>query len=170
MRGALAGDEVSYRHLLVDVAARLRGYYARRIGDGHAATDDLVQETLIALHARRFTYDEDRPFTAWLHAIARYKLIDYLRAGDRRRTVPIDDIEGLAARDASGESEARSDLDRMLETLPKRSRGLVRAVKIEGRSIAEVSAATGLSPTAVKVAVHRAIKRLAARAKGSHAS
>jgi RNA polymerase sigma-70 factor (ECF subfamily) len=36
----------------------------------------------------------------------------------------------------------------------------VRAVKLEGRSIADVSAATGLSPSAVKVKIHRAIKTL----------
>lgn len=165
MLDALAGDETSYRRLLVDVGARLRRYYSRRLGEGHAAGDDLVQETLIALHSRRFTYDPDRPFTAWLHAIARYKLIDHLRASGGHRTVPIDGLDDLAAFDQTDASDARLELERLLESLPLRTRRLVRAVKIEGRSIAEVSVSTGLSPTAVKVAVHRAVKRLAERAK-----
>ena len=162
---ALAGNEVSYRRLLIDVEARLRSYYGRRLGGLHAAVDDLVQETLIALHTRRFTYDVERPFTAWLHAIARYKLIDHLRADPGRRAVPLDDADDLATPDLAEASTARLDVDRLLESIPPRSRDLVRGVKIEGRSIADMAAATGLSQSAVKVALHRALKGLAKRLK-----
>ena len=68
---ALAGSEPSYRRLLTALASLLRRYYERRMGSGHAAAEDLVQETLLAIHTRRFTYDPDRPFTAWACAIAR---------------------------------------------------------------------------------------------------
>lgn len=159
----LAGDQVSYRRLLVEVGDRLRSYYGRRLGSHHASAEDLVQETLIAVHTRRFTYDVARPFTAWLHAIARYKMIDHLRASRSSHTVPLDGVEHLVGFDDAEATGARLDIDRLLEHVPTRSRDLVRAVKIEGRSVAEVSAASGLSESAVKVAIHRALKLLSRR-------
>ena len=166
MLEALAGNEASYRTLLADVAVRLRAYYGRRLPDEHAsASEDLVQDTLIALHTRRFTYDVNRPFTAWLYAIARYKLVDQVRTTRGRRHVPIDEVDDLVAPEASDVSIAQMDLDRLLDTIPAKTRDLVRAVKIEGRSISEASAASGLSEAAVKVSIHRALKRLANRIK-----
>lgn len=156
----LAGNQVSYRRLLVEAGDRLRIYYARRLGSHHASAEDLVQDTLIAVHTRRFTYDVKRPFTAWLHAIARYKMIDHLRASRSSRTVPLDGVEDLVGFDEADATGARLDVERLLDQVPARSRGLIRAVKIEGRSVAEVSAASGLSESAVKVAIHRALKRL----------
>ncbi len=163
----LAGNQVSYRRLLVETGDRLRTYYARRLGHGHEAAEDLVQETLIAVHTRRFTYDAERPFTAWLHAIARYKMIDHLRASHASRTVPLDGIEDLVGFDDADATGARLDIDRLLDHVPARSRDLVRAVKIEGRSVAEVSAVSGLSESAVKVAIHRALKLLSRRFGGT---
>jgi RNA polymerase sigma-70 factor (ECF subfamily) len=92
---ALAGDAAAYRSLLNDVGAHLRAYYARRLGRDAADVEDLVQETLIAMHTRRATYDDRQPFTPWVHAIARYKLIDHFRRSSRRRTFPMDDAGDL---------------------------------------------------------------------------
>jgi RNA polymerase sigma-70 factor (ECF subfamily) len=165
MLAGLAGDAVSYRRLLHVVQAQLRSYFRRRIGSDDAALEDLVQETLIAIHTRRGTYDPDRPLTAWLHAIARYKLIDVLRDRRSRPFVPLDDETDFSAIDDSNATTARLDIARLLETVPTRTRELIRAVKIEGRSVAEVSASSGLSESAVKVAIHRGLSRMAARLK-----
>ena len=56
----------------------------------------------MAVHTHRATYDQSRPFTAWIHAIARYKLIDHARQNRIRQTVPIDDVEFLFATDDFG--------------------------------------------------------------------
>jgi len=157
---SLAGDERAYRNLLKDCGERLRAYYARRLIDA-AAIDDLVQETLIAIHTRRTTYDIERPFTAWLHAIAHYKLVDLIRMRQRHKTVAIEDTpEDLFAFDDTQAAGSQQDLEKVLEDLPDQTRTLLRAVKVEGRSIAEVSADTGMSQSAVKVAIHRALKKL----------
>ena len=87
----LAGDSAAQHQLLERCAERLRDYYRRRLPDREHDVEDLVQESLIAIHSRRASYDTQRPFTAWLHAIARYKLADHLRAHYRRRTVPLAD-------------------------------------------------------------------------------
>ena len=164
---ALAGDARAYRELLRDVGTLLRGYFSRRLGSGQTAdAEDLVQDVLMALHTHRATYDTARPFTSWVHAIARYKLIDHYRQNRIRHTVPAEDAEALFAVDDSAAATARLDVDRLLDTVPAQTARMIRDVKIEGRSIAEVSEATGLSQSAVKVGVHRGIKALATRLQG----
>jgi RNA polymerase sigma-70 factor (ECF subfamily) len=169
MIASLAGDAASYRILLRELAEHLRRYFQRRLhADLASQVDDLVQETLLAIHTRRLTYDPSRAFTAWVYAIARYKLVDLLRRSHQSRHLPIDDVaEFLSDHASAGQSLSNhGDLEAMLETLPERTRGLIRRVKIEGQSVAEVAAATGLSPSAVKVAVHRGLKALLAKFGG----
>ena len=163
MMRSLTGDESAYRTLLTEVGVLLQDYFRRRLRDG-SVVDDLAQETLIALHRRRMTYESDRPFTAWLYAIARYKLIDYLRHRRRHQTLSLDETnEALLAMDETITWNDREDVEKILASIPERQRALLRAVKLEGRSVAEVSVANGLSPFAVKVTIHRAIKTLAGR-------
>src|SRR5690242_11025299 len=106
MIASLAGDAAAYRGLLDDLAVQLRGYFRKRLAAPLAAdAEDLVQETLLALHSRRTTYDQARPFTAWVHAIARYKLTDHLRRRYGQPATATDEIESIAAADASGSAE-----------------------------------------------------------------
>jgi len=167
MLAGLAGDTAAYRALLEALGGHLRRYYVRRLGyDRTADAEDLVQETLMAVHTRRATYDTAAPFTAWVHAIARYKLVDHYRRRRIRATVPLDDADAVFAADASEPAAARHDVDRLLDTLPERPRKLIRMVRIEGRSVAEVAAATGMTQSAVKVGIHRGLKALATRIRG----
>jgi RNA polymerase sigma-70 factor, ECF subfamily len=157
MLAGLGGDRVAYSRLLAQLSGHLRAYFARRVGTD---AEDLVQETLIAIHTRRATYDPAQPFTAWVYGIARYKLIDAWRRDRRRATVPLDDAPALFAQDETEAAAAKRDVEKLLAKLPRQKRDLVRAVKLEGRSIAEEAKATGLSETSVKVTVHRAVKSL----------
>jgi len=168
MIAGLAGDSEAYRRLLEAVADRLGGYFARRIGSDCPDLEDLVQETLIAIHRRRASYDRALPFTAWLHAIARYKLIDYLRKQRAPKHVPLDAELDLAGRDDLSAFLAAADVDRLLEGLPDKHRESIRLTRIHGYSIAETAAVTGRSQSAVKISVHRGIRRLMARVKGGH--
>jgi RNA polymerase sigma-70 factor (ECF subfamily) len=121
----------------------------------------LVQETLIAIHAKRATYDSSQPFTAWVYGIARYKLIDEFRRLKRKPTAPLDEASELFAHDEREEITAKRDVEKLLAKLPEAKRALLRAIKIDGLSVAEASAQTGMSESAVKVGVHRALKTLA---------
>jgi RNA polymerase sigma-70 factor (ECF subfamily) len=160
MLAALDGDAGAYRALLKALTPHLRAYFARRVGATDA--EDLVQETLIAIHTRRATYDRRLPFTAWLHAIARYKLIDHFRRAKLRRTLPIESAESVLAAEETESAGARRDVERLLGRLPQKRSDLVRQVKLEGLSTAEAAARSGLSESAVKVGVHRAMKALSA--------
>lgn len=171
MLASLDGDAAAYRKLLRASEQHLRRYYARRLhGAAASAADDLVQETLLAVHSRRLTYDREQSFTAWLYAIARYKLIDYFRRSKIRQTVPIEDDDQFFAPDESEAALAKRDVDALLETLPERPAQLIRETKLEGASVEEAAARAGMTETAAKVAIHRGLKALAARMMGSAAN
>ena len=76
----LAGDAAAYHRFLKALTAHLRAYFRKRLFQRPDEVEDLVQETLLAVHNQRHTYRTDQPLTAWVHAISRYKLIDWLRA------------------------------------------------------------------------------------------
>jgi RNA polymerase sigma-70 factor (ECF subfamily) len=168
MVSATAGNETAYRELLQALAAHLRAWFLRRAGRLAADTEDLVQETLLALHNHRHTYDPRRPLTAWAFAIARHKLIDGLRrtrgaAAAAAAAVDADDVASLVGAADHEAADAGRDVMALLATLPDRQRLPIQHVKLEGRSVAEAAALTGMSVPAVKVGIHRGLKALAAR-------
>jgi RNA polymerase sigma-70 factor (ECF subfamily) len=164
MIAGLAGDAAAYRVLLTALRDVLRRYFVRRIGQDDA--EDLVQEALIALHTRRATYDQDQPFTPWLYAIARYKLLDRLRRARVRATIPLEDAGDIFAEDEHEAALARRDLDRLLTTLPEQTQALIRQVKIEGLTMQEAAAQAGRSEIAVRVGIHRGLKTIANNLRG----
>lgn len=167
---AQCGDEAAYATFLRELAALLRGFFRRRLVSLPDEVEDLVQETLIAVHNKRHTYRPDQPVTAWLHAIARYKLVDLLRARSAREAPhdPGDDaFDELVAAPVEQADEARRDLLQLLADLPERQRLPIQYMKIEGLSVREAAARAGMSESAVKVGVHRGLKALAARIRGN---
>jgi RNA polymerase sigma-70 factor (ECF subfamily) len=164
MIGVLEGDARASRALLGDLRLRLTAFFARRLGGSDAEIDDLVQETLIAVHTRRETYDRKQAFTPWVYAIARYKLVDHFRRTGRRATAPLEDAGmALAVEGGARAVEAQRDVEVALAHLPERARRLLAALKIDGLSVSEAAARFGMSEGAVKVASHRAMKTLAER-------
>lgn len=151
------GDKQAYAALLEACQRWLRGYYSRRIAP--AQLDDLVQETLIALHTKRASWDPTRPFLPWLAAIARYRWVDHLRKLYRADEHELH--EEFIGSDDEPAIAARISLDRLLGLLPDAQARAIALVKIEGLSIAEASQATGQSESLVKVNIHRGLKKLA---------
>ncbi|MES2450415.1 MAG: sigma-70 family RNA polymerase sigma factor [Pseudomonadota bacterium] len=165
MISGLDGNAADHAALLRALAPLLRAFYRRRWSGGGDDIEDLVQETLIAVHSRRGTYDRTRIFTGWLFAIARYKMIDHFRR--TRRFVPVEGLEELLVAEGFEESsDARMDIDQLLETLPPKQARMIRATRIDGESIAEAAAAGGIGESDVKVSVHRGLKALMARVQG----
>jgi RNA polymerase sigma-70 factor, ECF subfamily len=162
MLASLGGDARAYRELLRELAVHLRAYYRRRLIDGGSDAEDLVQETLIAVNARRASYDPTQPFTPWAYAMARYKLVDHLRRARVRAAEPIDEHEDLFATDEHEQAAAAHDVDVLLAPLPPRQRDAIRLTRIEGMSIEEAAQRTGQSAAAIKVGIHRGLKRLRA--------
>ena len=167
LRG-LAGEAPAYQAFLKELSAHLRAFLRKRLAWLPDEVEDLVQETLLAVHNQRHTYDAKQPLTAWVHAIAKYKLVDLLRrrAGREALNDPLDDeLEVLASSDSDA-AEARRDLGKLLDQLPDRHRLPIVHVKLHGRSVAETAQLTGMSESAIKVGVHRGLKALAAKIRG----
>jgi len=162
--GGLSGDEAAYHAFLKNLSTHLRGFLRVRLARLPDDVEDLVQETLLAVHNQRHTYDPGQPLTAWIHAIARYKLVDLLRrrAGREMLNDPLDEELEVFSFSDNDAADARRDLGKLLEQLPDRQRLPIVHMKLEGRSVAEAARATGMSEAAVKVGVHRGLKALAA--------
>jgi RNA polymerase sigma factor (sigma-70 family) len=164
MAAAQAGDADAYRRLLAELIPWLRRYYLRRLPP--AATEDAVQDVLLAIHEKRHTYEPSRPFGPWLAAIARYKWIDRLRSMKREASESLD--ENLGIPDHEDAVVAQSTFRRLLASLKPAQAEVIRLVKIEGYSIEEASKASGQSVPLVKVNIHRGINRLTSAIRKAH--
>lgn len=164
----LSGEAASYEAFLRELSAFLRAFLRGRLMRVPDEVEDLVQETLLAVHNQRHTYDAAQPLTAWVHAIARYKLIDFLRrrAGREAMNDPLGDEDDLLATSDEEAREARRDMAVLLAKLPDRHRLPIQHVKIEGLTVAEAAKLTGMSESAVKVGIHRGLKALSALIRG----
>src|SRR5712671_8009078 len=160
----LEGDGAAHRTLLERLSGHLRGYFKHRfarIGHGPTEAEDLVQEALMAIHTRRHTYDRSQPLTPWVYAIARYKFLDYLRRTKASTSdVPLDLAEEITVHDDSAHVESSLDLERLLAEVPPKARQAIQYVKLDGLSVSEAAAKSGMSEAAVKVSVHRGLKAL----------
>lgn len=165
---AQAGDEAAYRQSLALLASRLRAYLRRRLAAYPDEVEDLVQETLLALHLQRGTYEPSLPVSAWAVAIARHKLVDLWRRRGRRDDLhdAIDDVDERLLASEPEEAGTRRDLQTLLQALPQAQQQAIVLTKLEGLSVAEAATRTGTSESAIKVQVHRGLKRLAALVRG----
>lgn len=165
---AQAGDATAYRHALEMMAGRLRAYFRRRMPTLPTEAEDLVQETLLAVHLQRGTYDPSFAVSAWFTAMARHKLVDLWRRRGRQEdlTDEFDEVEVTLLATEPQEQHAPRDIEKLLRELPALQRQAIELTKLEGLSVAEASVRTGVSESALKVQVHRGLKRLAALVKG----
>lgn len=165
MLAGLDGDVRAHVALLKRLSTRLRAYFRnrlRRIGRGPVEAEDLTQETLIAIHTRRHMYDRTQLFTPWVQAIARYRLMDHLRrTKTSARDMRVEDVQDALCDEEPIGAESRLDLESLLVRLPAKMRRAIELVKLKGLTTTEAAAATGLSPSAIKVSVHRGVKALA---------
>jgi RNA polymerase sigma-70 factor (ECF subfamily) len=169
MRG-LAGDGGAHRRFLELLSVRFRAFFQNRMRNSDPSqAEDLVQETLLAIHLHRETYDPAQPVTAWVYAIARYKLIDHFRrTRTQGRPVPIDDVGDLFSEERADAAEPARDIAALLSHLPEKQSTAIRLVKLEQLSVREAAERTGLTESDVKISVHRGLKKLAALvAKGA---
>ncbi|MFC0399118.1 sigma-70 family RNA polymerase sigma factor [Paraburkholderia rhizosphaerae] len=169
---ALDGDCAAYRAFLDQLADHLHGYLRKRLYPLLDDVDDLVQEIVFAVHRARTAYRHDEPLTAWIYAIARHKLTDYLRARSRRSALQITLDTGYNLVCASGteRADAKRDVDMLLNRLPQKQRMLIIGVKLCGLSVIEAAQLTGWSEASIKASLHRGMKRLISRKQASRAS
>lgn len=159
---AMGGDNTAYEQALELIASRLRGYFARRLQAMPSEVEDLVQETLMAVHLKRATFDPAYPVSAWVLAIGKYKLVDFWRRHERTRDLH-DDMDQVDAHElVASESDEGTDHDLavLLQALPQPQRTSIELTKLQGMTAVEAAKESGMSVSAIKVNVHRGLKSL----------
>lgn len=169
MRAGNRGDTQAYHRLLAALAPALRGFSRRaftRSGLHADEVEDIVQETLLAVHLKRHTWDEHQPLLPWVKAIARNKVIDALRRKGGGIHIAIEDVSNTLADETSVDAGQAADLSRAVTFLKDRDREIVVAMSLEGASARDTARRLDMTEGAVRVALHRALKSLA-KALGS---
>jgi len=181
MAESQAGDKEAFQCLLTEISTVIERFCLKRAGY-LGVTEDVVQETLIAIHRYRQSYDPDRSFRRWMFAIAKHKLVDAIRKRTKYDhaddfyevfvtnpgALPYSTIGGQMSDHALykahnveyGMEERKGQLTVALRQLPSKYREAFRLVKMEGFSVRGAAAELGVTESAVKVRVHRAFKMI----------
>lgn len=158
MRAALKGDQNAYRLLLTDLRPWLTAYFGKRIHRN--AIEDLVQDTLMTLHAKRQTFDPNYPFGPWIAAVARHRWIDHMRKTLKYVETELD--QEFPSQEHNRDECAKHDVKTLLKLIPPAQAEMIEMIKLQEMSVEEVSQKTGHSPSNVKIMVHRGMKRMMA--------
>ncbi|MFO0388358.1 MAG: sigma-70 family RNA polymerase sigma factor [Alphaproteobacteria bacterium] len=159
----LAGDGVAYADFLSQLSPILRRVIGRKIP--MSDVEDVLQEVLISIHKARHTYDGNRPLMPWVISIANFRMTDHLRKSYsqmRHQSVDIADYENVleAVTETVNENES---INEMLDGVGQRERKILSLMHLEGYTASEVGSQLGMKESAVKVAAHRAIKKIRER-------
>ena len=163
MLRAQQGEDEAYAELLVLLTAATRNYVRSRVGPLVPWIDDAVQETLVAVHHARHTFDGRRPFAPWFYAIARNRFVDVLRREQRVMRHEFCGAVWPELASAPDDATTRVDMDavqRALASLPSRQREVVEAIKLRDESVRDIAARLDMTMTSVKVTAHRGYRTL----------
>ena len=140
-----------------------------RIRAGSLDEDNVAQEVCLALLSALPSYrDMGRPFGAFVFAIAAHKVADAAR-GAARAPLPVPVLPDLPDRCPGPEETVLKSVDArlartLLAHLPAAQRRLLLLRVVGGLSAEDTGYVLDMSPGAVRVAQHRALLRLRARA------
>jgi RNA polymerase sigma-70 factor, ECF subfamily len=165
MLSALEGSQSDYAQFLTQITLILRPVVAKKITS--ADVEDVMQEILISIHKARHTYDGERPILPWILSIARFRITDYLRkhyAQMKHKTTDISELENILE-DVTKDSSNSESIDDLLQDVTKQNKKILTMLHVEGYTAKEVAAKIGMKESAVKVAAHRAIKKIRAKFK-----
>jgi RNA polymerase sigma-70 factor (ECF subfamily) len=172
MKRYCEGDVAAFRGLYALVAPRLLAYLRCLLRE-RAASEDVLQQTFLKLHAARDAYVDGADPIPWLFAIAHRVCLDELRRRRRARVRLAKDDDGLPEAEATfagasvhgeaSEPYADDELAAMLEALdrlPDDHRTALVLTKIQGLRMADAAALVGTTEGALKVRAHRGYVRL----------
>ena len=165
MRAAISGDSNAYHRFLEAVTPYLRALSYRqceRFGAPRADAEDIVQEALLAIHTKRNTWDPSRPIGPWISTIVRNKMFDVLRRRGWQASISIEDIMDIVESEPPTDGTDQQDLERMLGQLTDKQREIVQSISVNGLNVRETAQRLRMTEGAVRVALHRAVKALAA--------
>lgn len=161
----LDGDKIAYERFLEKAATMIRGYLFNSMSAATRSAEkaeDLVQDVLVTIHRKKHLYRADMPILPWLFAIARYRLIDHVRAEKRRPSLVAweEDFDPADPAPLSLSVEQAFDLEQLLEGISARQREILLLAKVDRVPLAEIAERFDISLSAVKVTIHRALRKI----------
>jgi RNA polymerase sigma-70 factor (ECF subfamily) len=164
MRDAQMGNEGAYSRLFEELQPIIRRTARRQWASASTSDhDDLLQEVLLKVHAARASYDPDRPFLPWLKTIVMNQTIDFMRKQRRQRALSSleDDIAANIVDDTASSAfnryETATTVHKVVSALPPRQRSAIELLKLRELSLREATVLTGMSASALKDSIHRAL-------------
>lgn len=166
MQRAQEGSEGAYAQLMQELPPIIGRMIRRQMASASPSDrEDLLQEVLMSIHAARAAYDPARPFMPWLKTIVVNRTIDYVRRHKRHAIgLLTDEMADGIADEAAGDAAIRYDaidaLQKAIRKLPAAQRSAIELLKLREMSLREAAATTGMSVSALKASVHRAVRSL----------
>jgi RNA polymerase sigma-70 factor (ECF subfamily) len=170
---ALEGNAAAYEEFLLRVSRMLKSFMSSSSGIGGIRMysterlEDMVQEVLLTIHRKRDLYLKDMPILPWIRTIARHRMIDLLRADARRpQTTEWTQLEEsfdlMTPAEPLAEESAQA-LESLTACLSEKQREILFLAKVEELPLAKIAEQRGMSLSAVKVTVHRALQAIRSR-------
>lgn len=156
------GDLDAFESLFRAHQRAVYGWILRVVRDPSAA-EDLTVETFWRIHRAHARFQSERSFEPWARRIATRAALDWLRAR-RPETELTDqvlaDLPSRPATDPGIAAEIRLKTAQAFARLPPRLRIAAILAVVEEQPHKEVAAALGITITAVKLRVFRALRLL----------
>ena len=155
----------------LDLASDLYDRYSKRLYNyfvkislNREASNDLMQNTFLRVIKYRHTYKDGNPFKAWIFQIGRNVFADYLRK-EKMKVSDFDDVDNLRDHladldERQTQSEKELLLHKSMGKLSEEAREILVLSRYQNMKYEEISQLLDISVPAVKVKVHRAIKKL----------
>lgn len=160
-----AGHAASYNAFLQKIAILLRRMVSKKLPQSDV--EDVVQDILISVHKARHTYDGQRPLMPWIFAIARFRINDHLRRLYARASHETDG-EGILENfqdDVTKPLGETESVEELLRDVPEKQRHILTMMYVEGFTARETGEKLEMNESAVKVAAHRALKKIREKLK-----
>ncbi len=160
LRAGIGGDKVSYARFLTEISPLLRRMIQVKVPASDA--EDVLQEVLISIHKARHTYDGKRPVMPWLAAITHFRVTDYLRkhyASMKHQTIDIEDVKEFLSNVTQNDTSPEG-IEELLKDVPEKQKRILIMMHVEGFTARQVGEQLNMNESAVKVAAHRALKKI----------
>ncbi len=158
----IKGDSASYRQFLQVISSRIRHSVMKKIP--MKDVEDVVQEVLISIHKASHTYDGERPIIPWVYAITQFRINDHLRKiySRAKREIAVENFDDIEMKFCvtNEATQSEHDIDGALSEVPEKQKKILNMLYVDGYTAKEAGKLLDMKETTVKVAAHRAIKKI----------
>jgi len=165
LRLARHGDERAFALIVRQYQTPLYNYIARILGGDRALAEDMCQEVFLRVYQALPGFDARCQFTTWMFQVAKHRVVDELRARERRGrpAVELDVVAHLHP--VRIETEAIEEMDtvwRSIGALPIDLKMALLLRDVVGLSYAEIAESLDTTLATVKWRIYKARETVAA--------